>query len=118
MTDPSSPSSAPPFEPAERLTIYVGESDRAHGKPVHEALVEAAHNQGLAGATAVHGTLGFGAHSRIHTAKILRLAENLPVVVSIIDTPENIDVFMPAVLDLVQEGMITREPLQMLARRK
>ena len=72
-------------EYAELLRVFVGDSDRYHGKPLYEAIVEAARERHLAGATVLRGYLGYGAHSRIHTAKILRLSEDLPVVVEIVD---------------------------------
>ena len=75
---------------AELLRIFVGESDKHHGRPLYEVLVEEARRRGLAGATVLRGVLGFGVNSRIHTAKILRLSEDLPMIVEIVDTPEKI----------------------------
>ena len=75
-------------ENAELLRIFIGDSDRYHHKPLYEAIVETAREHQLAGATVLRGYLGFGAHSRIHTAKILRLSEDLPIVVEIVDAPE------------------------------
>ena len=76
---------------AQRLRVYIGESDQWHGKPLFAAIVERCRQEGLAGATVLRGIEGYGAHSRIHTARILRLSEELPVVVDIIDRPERID---------------------------
>jgi len=93
---------------AEVLRIYIGESDRFEGRLLHEAIVEEAHRRGLAGATVTRGLLGFGAGSRVHTAKILRLSEDLPVVLEIVDRPERIAAFLPLLEDMVGEGAITR----------
>jgi CBS domain-containing protein len=93
---------------AEILRIYIGESDHSGGKLLYEAIVEEAHRRGLAGATVTRGLLGFGAGSLVHTAKILRLSEDLPVVVEIVDRPERIEAFMPLLEDMVGEGAITR----------
>ncbi|MDO9632392.1 MAG: DUF190 domain-containing protein [Humidesulfovibrio sp.] len=93
---------------AEVLRIYVGESDHVGGKLVYETIVEEAHRRGLAGATVVRGLLGFGAGSLVHTAKILRLSEDLPVVVEIVDRSERIAAFLPLLEEMVGEGAITR----------
>ena len=79
----------------ELLRIFVGESDQWHGRPLHEAILLAAREQGLAGCTVVRGLAGFGATSRIHTVKILRLSEDLPIVIEIVDKPEQIQAFLP-----------------------
>lgn len=91
------------------LRIFIGESDRHDGKPLHEWLVLQAREQGLAGATVLRGIAGFGAHSRLHTAKILRLSEDLPIVVEMVDTREKIDAFLPTVDRVVGEGLVTLE---------
>ena len=91
------------------LRIYIGESDKHDGKPLYEWLVRAAREHGLAGATVLRGIEGFGAHSRLHTAKILRLSEDLPLVVEIVDTTEKIDSFLSSVDDAIQEGLATLE---------
>ncbi|MBX2990835.1 MAG: DUF190 domain-containing protein [Bacteroidetes bacterium] len=100
------------------LRIFLGESDKIDGKPLYEALVVAAKEQGLAGATVLRGVQGFGAASRIHTAKILRLSEDLPIVVEIVDTEEKIRVFMPVVDDLFLRsgsgGMVTLERAEVI----
>jgi PII-like signaling protein len=85
------------------LRILVGESDRVQGRPLYNALVEKARELGLAGATVWRGIEGFGARSRIHTARILRLSEDLPVVIEIVDTEEKIRDALPA-LDALMEG--------------
>jgi PII-like signaling protein len=91
------------------LRIFIGEADRHHGRPLSEVIVETARQRGLAGATAWKGFMGFGAHSRMHTAKVLRLSTDLPVVIEIVDTREKIDVFLPELEGLVGEGLVTLE---------
>jgi PII-like signaling protein len=99
------------------LRIFVGESDRWHGKPLYEAIVERARKEGLAGATVVRGLEGFGAHSRLHTTRILRLSEDLPVVIELVDTSEKIDAFLPGLDEMVSEGMVTLEKVRVIAYR-
>jgi PII-like signaling protein len=99
------------------LRIIVGEADRWHGRPLYEAIVEAARERGLAGATVWKGTMGFGAHSRLHTAKILRLSEDLPVVIEIVDAPEKIDGFLPDIDEMVAEGLVTVERAEVILYR-
>jgi PII-like signaling protein len=101
----------------ELLRIFIGESDKHHGRPLYEVLVEEARRQGLAGATVLRGTLGFGANSRIHTAKILRLSEDLPMVVEIVDTPERIAEFLPTLDGMIHEGLVTLERVRIVAYR-
>lgn len=91
------------------LRIFVGESDKHDGKPLYEWLVLKAREAGLAGATVLRGIEGFGAHSRLHTAKILRLSEDLPIVVEIVDGLEKIEAFMPIVDQAIDEGLATLE---------
>jgi len=91
------------------LRIFVGESDRWKGKPLFEAIVQEAHHQGLAGATVFRGFEGFGAHSRIHTSRILRLSEDLPILVEIVDAEDKIQAFLPVLDGMVQEGLVTVE---------
>ncbi|HSG05761.1 MAG TPA: DUF190 domain-containing protein, partial [Nitrospiria bacterium] len=79
---------------SELLRIFIGESDRHGSRPLHEAIVEAARKRGLAGATVLRGILGYGANSRIHTSKILRLSEDLPVVIEIVDQADKIEAFL------------------------
>ena len=87
------------------LRIFLGEADRWHGQPLYEAIVLEARKRGLAGATAIKGFMGFGAHSRIHTAKLLELSQDLPIVIEIVDASENGD------------GLITLEPAEVLLYR-
>jgi PII-like signaling protein len=91
------------------LRIFVGESDKHEGKPLYEWLVLKAREAGLAGATVLRGIEGFGAHSRLHTAKILRLSEDLPIIVEIVDSLEKIERFMPIVDHAISEGLATLE---------
>jgi PII-like signaling protein len=99
------------------LRIFIGESDHWEGKPLHEAIVLAAREQGLAGATVLRGLEGFGANSRIHTVKILRLSEDLPIVVEIVDQAERIAAFLPKLDAMVTEGMVTLEKVNVLIYR-
>jgi PII-like signaling protein len=99
------------------LRIFVGESDRHAGKPLYEAIVRQAREAGLAGATVLRGLEGFGAHSRLHTAKILRLSQDLPIVIEIVDKEERIQAFLPLLDSMVDEGMITVEKVHIIAYR-
>lgn len=99
------------------LRIFVGESDRWHGKPLYEVIVERARAEGLAGATVLRGLEGFGAHSRVHTSRILRLSEDLPVVNEIVDRPERIEAILPALDELVAEGLVTLERVRVISYR-
>jgi len=102
---------------AELLRIFIGESDKHDGRPLYEVIVKSARERGMAGATVLRGTLGFGAHSRIHTAKILRLSEDLPIVVEIVDKPERIAEFLPELDGMIDEGLITLEKVRVIAYR-
>jgi PII-like signaling protein len=102
---------------AELLRIFIGESDKHHGRPLYEVIVEEARRRGLAGATVLRGTLGFGANSRIHTAKLLRLSEDLPMVVEIVDTPEKIAAFLPDLDGMITEGLVTLEKVRVIVYR-
>jgi len=99
------------------LRVFLGESDRWQGQPLHEAIVHRARSLGLAGATVLRGLAGYGAHSRIHTAKILRLSEDLPIVVEIVDKAERIQSFLPVLDEMVGEGLITLENVRVIAYR-
>jgi PII-like signaling protein len=91
------------------LRIFLGESDRHSGKPLHEWIVAKAREQGLAGATVLRGMMGFGAHSRLHTFKIERLSLDLPIVVEIVDAKEKLEAFLAAIDDDITEGLATLE---------
>ena len=99
------------------VRVFIGESDTWHGKPLYQALVERVRELGLAGATVVRGIEGFGAHSHLHTSRILRLSEDLPVVIEIVDTADRIDALLPVLDEMVREGMVTIEPVQILTYR-
>ena len=99
------------------LRIFVGESDRWHGKPLYQAIVERVRKEGLAGATVLRGIEGFGADSRLHTARILRLSEDLPVVIEIVDSVEQIERILPVLDEMVGEGMVTVERVEVIAYR-
>lgn len=99
------------------LRIFVGESDTWHGKPLYQAIVERVRVEGLAGATVIRGIEGFGADSRIHTSRILRLSEDLPVVIEIVDTEERIASILPLLDEMVSEGLVTLERVEIIAYR-
>jgi PII-like signaling protein len=99
------------------LRIYIGESDRWQGTSLYEAIVLKARELGLAGATVLRGPMGFGANSRVHTAKILRLSEDLPLVIEIVDAKAKLDELLPHVDEMVQEGLVTLEPVQVIKYR-
>jgi uncharacterized protein len=99
-------------EEGHLLRIFIGESDRCEGIPLYEWIVRKARENGLAGSTVLRGLEGFGAHSRIHTAKILRLSEDLPIIIEIVDTREKIEAFLPIIDDAIPEGLATIEKVQ------
>ena len=96
-------------EEGQLLRIFIGESDKYDKQPLYEWIVLQARKFGLAGATVFRGLVGFGAHSRVHTAKILRLSSDLPIVIEIVDTSEKIEQFMPIIDDAIKEGLATLE---------
>jgi PII-like signaling protein len=99
------------------LRVFVGEGDRWDGRPLYEAIIEAARRAGMAGATAWKGFMGFGRHSRLHTAKVLRLSEDLPVIIEIVDAAEKIERFLPTLDHMVKEGLVTLERAEVLMYR-
>ena len=99
------------------LRIFVGEADRWKGRPLYEAIVEEARRRGLAGATVWKGAMGYGAHSRLHTSKVLRLSQDLPVVIEIVDASDKIDAFLPQLDDMVFEGLVTLERAEVILYR-
>lgn len=104
-------------EDGQLLRIFIGESDRWHGKPLYEAIILKARERGIAGATMLRGLMGFGAASRIHTAKILRLSQDMPVVIEIVDSADKIDSLLPIVDEMVEEGMVTVERVRVIQYR-
>ena len=99
---------------AVSLRIFIGESDHYGGKPLYEAIVMTARERHLAGATVLRGPMGFGASSRLHTTKILRLSEDLPLVIEIVDSEEKVNAFLPTLDGLMTSGLITLEKVQVL----
>ena len=96
------------------LRIFLGESDRHGHQPLYEAIVLKARENGLAGATVLRGVMGFGKHSILHTTKILRLSEDLPMVIEIVDSAEKIDSFLPVLEAMIKDGLITLERVKVL----
>jgi len=105
--------------PAEAalLRIFIGESDKFDGRPLHEVIVKEARRRELAGATVLRGFLGFGANSRIHTAKVLRLSHDLPLVVEIVDAEDKIEAFLPELDKMISEGLVTLEKVRVMVYR-
>ena len=99
------------------LRIFIGESDRFEHKPLYEAIVLKAREMHLAGATVLRGPMGFGKSSRMHTAKILRLSMDLPMVIEIVDSEEKINGFLPALEEMISGGMVTLERVQVIEYR-
>jgi len=99
------------------LRIYLGEQDKYHHLPLYEAIVLKAREMGLAGATVLRGPMGFGAHSHVHTAKILRLSEDLPVLIEIVDKEEKINAFLPELDKMESDGLVTLEKVHVIKYR-
>jgi PII-like signaling protein len=99
---------------AMRLTIFLGESDQWHHRPVYTEIVHRAHRAGLAGASVMSGMEGFGASSRIHTTRLVSLSEDLPVAVVIVDKEERINAFLPDLDELVTEGLVILDPVHVI----
>ena len=96
------------------LRIFIGESDEYDGRPLYEAIVLKARETGLAGATVLRGPMGFGRSSRLHTTKILRLSQDLPLVIEIVDTPDKIEAFAEALNGMLGSGLVTTEKVRVL----
>ena len=96
------------------LRIFIGENDRHDGRPLYEAIVLKAREAGLGGATVLRGPMGFGHSSRLHTAKILRLSEDLPLIIEIVDAEAKIDAFLPVLDGMMSSGLVTLEKVQVL----
>lgn len=99
---------------ALRLTIFVGEGDQWHHKPLFTEIVHRAHQTGLAGASVIRGIEGYGASSRIHTTRLLSLSEDLPVAVIIVDAEDRIRAFLPQLDELITEGLVIIDPVEVI----
>jgi hypothetical protein len=99
------------------LRIFIGEADKLDGKPLYEEIVFLAKKQGMAGATVIKGCMGFGCKSHMHTAKLLRLSEDLPIIIEIVDSEEKISAFIPQLDAIVREGLITLEKANVIMYR-
>lgn len=101
-------------ERGELLRIFIGESDRYQGRPLYAAIVEKAREAHLAGATVLRGPMGFGKNSRLRTSKLLELSTDLPILIEIIDTEDRIRAFLPVVDEMVQDGLVTLEAVEVV----
>jgi len=101
----------------ELLRIFIGETDKFKGKPLYEAIVMKARELNLAGATVFRGIMGYGATTRIHSIKLLRLSEDMPVMIEIVDTKDNINKLLPFLDETVKEGLITMEKVRIIKYR-
>jgi hypothetical protein len=99
------------------LRIFIGESDRHGHQPLYESIVLQAREAGLAGATVLRGVMGFGKHSILHTAKILRLSEDMPMIIEIVDSLERIEKFLPVLDELIKDGLVTIEKVRVIHYR-
>ena len=104
-------------EDGKLLRVFIGEADKWGGRPLYEAIVLLAKKEGMAGATAVKGFMGFGCKSHMHTTKILRLSEDLPIIIEIVDSEEKINKFIPRLDEMVKEGLITLEKVNVIVYR-
>lgn len=105
------------FTEAKLLRVFIGESDKYEGRPLYQAIVELARQRELAGATVLRGYVGFGANSRIHSARIMRLSEDLPMVIEIVDEPERITAFAAELDGMIREGLVTIEKVEVIIYR-
>jgi hypothetical protein len=103
--------------PGLLVRIYIGESDQWHGKPLFQAIVELLRERGIAGATVLRGIEGFGANAHVHTTRILRLSEDLPVLIEVVDQEERLRAMLPELDAMVSDGMITLEHVEVIAYR-
>ncbi len=102
---------------ATKLTIYIGDSDRHGRKPLHLAIIELLHAEGISGATVLHGIEGYGSHKQIHTARILDLSGDLPEVIVAVDQPEKIETVLPKLDEMIGEGLVTTEEVRVVISR-
>lgn len=103
--------------PGKQLRIFIGESDRWHHRSLADAILEMLRSEGLAGATVLRGVAGFGANSRIHTAHVLRLSEDLPVVIEVIDRTDRIEKVLPKLDEMVEEGLVVLSDVEVILYR-
>lgn len=99
------------------LRIFIGESDRWEGRPLYQAIVRRLREEGFAGATVIRGIEGFGAHSHLHTARILRLSEDLPLLIEVVDSEDRMQQLLPIIEEMIPEGLVTLENVEILAYR-
>lgn len=99
------------------LRIFIGESDRWEGQPLYEVIVKKAREKQMAGTTVLRGPMGFGANSHLHTSKILRLSADLPIIIEMVDSQENINAFLPELDVLLQDSMVTLEKVRVIHYR-
>ncbi len=102
---------------ATKLTIYIGDSDKHGRRPLHLAIVELLHAEGISGATVLHGIEGYGSHKQIHTARILDLSADLPVIVVAVDLPERIEAVLPKLDPMIEQGLMTIEQVRIVLQR-
>ena len=102
---------------ATKLTIYVGDSDKHGHKPLHLAIIELLHEESVSGATVLHGIEGYGSHKQIHTARILDLSGDLPVVIVAVDLPEKIEAILPKLDEMIGGGLVTTEDVRIIISR-
>ena len=100
-----------------KLTIYIGDSDKNGHKPLHLAIIELLHDEGISGATVLHGIEGYGSHKQIHTARILDFSGDLPVVIVAVDRPEKIEAVLPKLDGIIGEGLVTTEEARVVISR-
>lgn len=106
------------FEQGQLLRIFIGEKEKHDGKPLYDWLLKAAKEHGLAGGTVIRAMEGFGAHSNIHSAKLLDLSTDLPIIIELVDEPKKIENFLPIVDSVIQEGLATVEEVRIRLYRK
>jgi len=99
------------------LRIFIGESDTWHGRPLYQAIVHHLRSEGIAGATVIRAIEGYGAKSHLHTTRILRLSEDLPLIIEVVDTREHIDRVLPALDEMIEDGLVTLERVEVLSYR-
>ncbi len=102
---------------ATKLTVYIGDSDKHGRKPLHLAIIELLHAEGISGATVLHGIEGYGSHKLIHTARIVDLSGDLPEVIVAVDRPEKIEAVLPKLDEIIGEGLVTTEEARVVISR-